>query len=74
MIDTMRRLLSERGADALIITRTDSFLGEYFPPESENLKKATGFSGSAGLAVVTRDQAILFVDSRYTEQAKIETS
>ena len=74
MIADIRHLLSEQGADALIITRTDSFLGEYFPPESENLKKATGFSGSAGLAVVTQDQAVLFVDSRYTEQAKIESA
>ena len=69
----LREFLKQHHLDALLITRTDSFLGEHFPPEITQLKQATGFSGSAGLAVITKDQAVLFVDSRYTEQAKIES-
>jgi len=73
MIDQIRRFLSDQKLDAVLVTRTDCFLGEYYPPEHRQLSQATGFSGSAGLAVVTQDQKVLFVDSRYTEQAKIES-
>jgi len=73
MIQKIRQFLKEHHWDALVVARTDSFLGEYYPPEREQLKKATGFSGSAGMAVITLDKAVLFVDSRYTEQAKIES-
>ncbi len=69
----IRNFLKEQNLDALLITRTDSFLGEYYPPEKKQLEKATGFTGSAGLALFTKDKSVLFVDSRYTEQAKIET-
>ena len=73
MIKKIRQFLSKHRLDAIVISRTDSFLGEYYPPEKEQLEKATGFTGSAGLAVITRNQAVLFVDSRYTEQAKTES-
>ncbi|MBR6412044.1 MAG: M24 family metallopeptidase [Alphaproteobacteria bacterium] len=73
MIKKIRQFLSKHRLDAIVISRTDSFLGEYYPPEKEQLEKATGFTGSAGLAVITQDQAVLFVDSRYTEQAKTES-
>ena len=73
MIKKIRQFLLKNHLDALIISRTDSFLGEYYPPEKDQLKNATGFTGSAGLAVVTGDSSVLFVDSRYTEQAKTES-
>ena len=73
MIEKLRDYLQTQKLDAILITRTDSFLGEHFPPESKTLQQATGFSGSAGMAIITLDQAVLFVDSRYTAQAKIES-
>lgn len=73
MKNILRDYLKKSNLDALLISRSDSFLGEHYPPESKQLKAATGFSGSAGLALITADKTILFVDSRYTEQAKSET-
>ncbi len=73
MKDKLRNYLKKSNLDALLITRADSFLGEHYPPEAQQLKDATGFSGSAGLAIITPNKAILFVDSRYTEQAKLQS-
>ena len=73
MKKALRDFLIKSNLDALLITRTDSFLGAYYPPEKGLLKDVTGFSGSAGLALITPDKAILFVDSRYTDQAKIQS-
>jgi len=55
---------------ALLIPRTDEFQGEYIAPCSERLKWLTGFTGSAGFAVITKDKAAFFTDGRYTLQAK----
>lgn len=74
MITKIRDFLTQHELDALIITRTDSFLGEHYPPEKNQLFRATGFSGSAGMAVVTPNRSVLFVDSRYTEQAQSEST
>lgn len=54
----------------LLVPREDEFLGEYVPACNERLLWATGFSGSAGLAVIGQNEAYLFVDGRYTLQAK----
>ncbi len=70
MLRKIRSFLVQEHLDALIIPRTDSFLGEHYPPEKKQLYHATGFSGSAGLAIVTQEDAVLFVDARYTAQAK----
>jgi Xaa-Pro aminopeptidase len=55
-----------------IVPRTDEHQGEYVAARSERLAWLTGFTGSAGTAVVLRDQAALFVDGRYTTQAANE--
>lgn len=74
MITQIRQFLKKARLDALLVTRADSFLTGYYPPERNTLELASGFSGSAGMALITPDQAVLFVDSRYTEQAKTETN
>jgi len=43
---------------------------EYVPPSEERLAWLTGFTGSAGCAIVLADRAVLFVDGRYTLQAR----
>ena len=53
-----------------IINRTDEFLGEYIAQYAERLNWLTNFSGSAGRAIISRESAILFVDGRYTTQAR----
>jgi Xaa-Pro aminopeptidase len=61
--------LASRGLDGFIVPRADEHQGEYVPPRGQRLSWLTGFTGSAGLAIVLRDRAALFVDGRYTLQA-----
>lgn len=69
----LRAELDRLGLDGFLVPRADAFLGEYVPPSAERLAWLTGFTGSAGLALVLRDRAFLFVDGRYTTQAAAET-
>jgi Xaa-Pro aminopeptidase len=65
----LRALMAEKALDAVLVPRGDEHLGEYVPPSAERLAWLTGFTGSAGLAVILKDKAALFVDGRYTLQA-----
>lgn len=58
--------------DWVIIPRENEFLGEYVPAYNERLLWASGFSGSAGVAIIGQTSAHLFVDGRYTLQAADE--
>ena len=58
--------------DGYIIPKNDEFFGEYVDPDNERLKYLTGFSGSAGQALLLKKKAFLFVDGRYTLQAQKE--
>ncbi|NKC33342.1 aminopeptidase P family protein [Roseomonas sp. BU-1] len=69
----LRVELARLGVDGVLVPRADAFLGEYVPPSAERLAWLTGFTGSAGLALVLRDRAFLFIDGRYTTQAAAET-
>ncbi len=66
----LRPLLAERGYDALVVPRADEHLGEYLPAHNERLRWLTGFTGSAGVALVLADRAAVFVDGRYTVQVR----
>ena len=66
----IQQQLKDKKIDALIINRTDEFLNEYIPPDAERLYWATNFSGSAGRAIISQNISTLFVDGRYTFQAK----
>ena len=68
-VEKLRRLMDKAGLDAVLVPRSDEHQGEYVPPSAERLKWLTGFSGSAGLAVVGRTAAALLVDGRYVVQA-----
>jgi Xaa-Pro aminopeptidase len=70
----LRSSMQRLGIDGLLIPHDDEYLNEYTPPQFERLLWLTGFSGSAGAAIVMPDAAILFIDGRYTEQARLETS
>ena len=64
----VRERLAELGLDGWIVPRADEYQGEYVAPGAERLRWLTGFSGSAGLAIVLRDRAVVFADGRYTLQ------
>jgi Xaa-Pro aminopeptidase len=68
-LEALRAELSRRGLDGFIVPHTDRYQSEYLPPSEERLAWLTGFTGSAGSAIILADRAAIFVDGRYTLQA-----
>ena len=73
-LDAVREQMKAAGYDALVVPRADEYLGEYIPAHNERLRWLTGFTGSAGFALVTATEAAIFVDGRYTVQVRQEVS
>ena len=65
----LRAELARRGLDGFVVPLSDEHQGEYVARRSQRLAWLTGFTGSAGMAVVLSERAALFVDGRYTLQA-----
>ena len=65
----LREELARRKLTGFVIPRADQQQNEYVAPSEERLAWLTGFTGSAGLAVVLTQEAAVFVDGRYTIQA-----
>ncbi|MCB9994272.1 MAG: aminopeptidase P family protein [Hyphomicrobiaceae bacterium] len=72
-IAALRLLLEREGLDAFLVPRSDAHRGENVPASEERLAFITGFTGSAGIAIIARDRAALFVDGRYQLQAPAQT-
>ena len=72
-LQTVRSLVRDAALDGFIVPRADEHLGEYVPPRAERLAWLTGFTGSAGVAVVLADQAAVFTDGRYVLQLAAQT-
>jgi Xaa-Pro aminopeptidase len=68
----LRKELERQKLDGVLVPRADEFQGEYVPPRAERLAWLTGFTGSAGLALVLAARAAVFVDGRYTLQVRDE--
>jgi Xaa-Pro aminopeptidase len=73
-LSVLRDVLKSQGLDGFIVPKADEFQNEYVPAYADRLAWLTGFTGSAGHAVVLADKAVLIVDSRYTLQARAEVS
>jgi Xaa-Pro aminopeptidase len=71
-LKALRRELARRGLDGFIVPRADEHQGESVPSRADRLRWLTGFSGSAGVAVVLIDKAAIFIDGRYTLQVESE--
>lgn len=72
-LTALRAVLRRLGLDGFLVPRADEHLGEYVPPSAERLAFCSGFTGSAGLAIVLLDRAVIFSDGRYTLQLETET-
>lgn len=70
----LREVLRGRKLSGFLVPKTDEFQNEYVPPHSDRLAWLTGFTGSAGTAIVLDEKAALLVDSRYTLQAREQVS
>ena len=71
-LEALRQSLPDLGVDGVCIPKSDMFMGEYVRACDERLAWISGFTGSAGFAVITQKRAAIFVDSRYRLQAKIQ--
>ncbi len=72
-LTALRAVLVKRGLDGFLIPRADEHLGEYVPASAERLAFISGFTGSAGLAIVLADRAAVWSDGRYTLQLEQQT-
>lgn len=69
-VAALREELQKRGLDGFVVPRADEHQNEYVPKGAERLAWLTGFTGSAGSAVVLLKEAAIFVDGRYTVQVR----
>ena len=70
----LKKLLIDYNLDGYIIPKNDEFFGEYVDKTKDRLKYISNFSGSYGFALILSSKNYLFVDGRYTLQAKIQSS
>src|SRR5690348_12978240 len=75
-VAALRAELKRRKLDGFVVPRADRQQNEYLPASEERLAWLTGFTGSAGAAIVLADRAAVFVDGRYTIQVRdqVDTS
>lgn len=66
----LREAMEREGVSAFLVPRADAHQGEYVAARDERLAWLTGFTGSAGFAVVLGDEAAIFVDGRYRVQVR----
>jgi len=68
-----KNLLKQYKLDGYIIPKNDEYFNEYVSSAKDRLKFISNFSGSAGFAVILKNKNYLFVDGRYTIQARIQS-
>jgi Xaa-Pro aminopeptidase len=69
-VPLIRQAMERQGLDAFLVPHEDEHQNEYLPEANDRLAWATGFTGSAGAAVILKDKAAVFVDGRYTLQVR----
>ena len=72
-INRLKKLFDQFNIDAYIIPKNDEFFNEYISENNDKLKFISNFSGSFGLALISKKKNYLFVDGRYTLQAKVQS-
>ena len=72
-VSALRKEMEKLGLDGYLVPRADEHQGEYVPPHAQRLQWLTGFTGSAGVALILKDKAVIFVDGRYTLQVRNQT-
>ncbi len=72
-IDKLKKLLNYYNLDGYLVPKNDEFFSEYIPDKKDKLKFISNFSGSYGFAIILKNKNYLFVDGRYTLQAKIQS-
>jgi len=73
-INQLKSILHKENCDAYLVPKNDEYFGEYVSENKDRLKFITGFTGSTALALIFKNKSYLFVDGRYTLQAKTEVN
>ena len=71
MINKIKKIIIKKNIDGYLVSKNDEYFTEY--SKISNLKLVSNFSGSAGFAIIMKNKNYLFVDGRYTLQAKKDT-
>ena len=71
-IKKLQDLLKEKDLDAYIITSTDNHFDEYLPEHYKVIEFLTGFTGENATLIITKNEAALWIDSRFFLQAELE--
>jgi len=69
-IERLKKVFKREKIDGYIIPKNDEFFGEHIPDFNDRLNFISNFSGSYGFALILKNKNYLFVDGRYTLQAK----
>ena len=69
-VPLIRKAMAAHGLDGFLVPHEDEHQNEYLPAANDRLAWATGFTGSAGAAVILKDRAAVFVDGRYALQVR----
>ena len=72
-VAALRAEMRKLSLDGFIVPHEDEHQNEYLPDANERLAWVSGFTGSAGAAIIFMDRAILFADGRYTLQSREQT-
>ena len=73
VIKKLQKLFKNYNIDGYLVPKNDEFFGEYVDRKNDRLNFISSFTGSAGCALILKKKAYLFVDGRYTLQAKKES-
>lgn len=73
-LEAVRGIMKEKGVDIYVVVTGDYHISEYAGDYFKEREFISGFSGSAGTAVITSDTAVLFIDGRYFVQAEKQLS
>ena len=68
----LQKLLKQFKLDGYLVPKNDEYFNEYINPSDDRLRFVTNFTGSAGFSVILNKKKYLFVDGRYTAQAKLQ--
>ena len=69
-IEKLKKIFEREKIDGYIIPKNDEFFSEYIPDHNDRLNFISNFTGSYGYALILKNKNYLFVDGRYTLQAK----
>ena len=72
-INKVKKFFKKNIIDGYIVPKNDEFFGEYIPKNKDRLRYLSNFSGSYGFALILNNESYLYVDGRYSLQAKIQS-